>query len=933
MLQVPPPAPTLGADRPSGLIGRVLPAVATPSLMGLAVAFGGGVALYFALDREPASWVAIAAGLIAAGLAVLTVRTTLFALTAALLAATAGFSAAMLRTAAQPPLLDLPARAVTVEGVVVSVDILPEGRRVRLTGATLLGEGAKLPRDLRIRLHRSDLEQVLPGERVRVRALIRPPAPPASPGAFDFQRHAFFLGLGGVGFALAPAERLASANIPRTSASLAALRQTIIQRVLAALGGTEGSVAAALLTGQRQAIPEPVLEDLRRAGLAHLLAVSGLHVGIVAGLAYLVCRFALALWPPLLLHLSAKKVAAVVGVAAGFGYMLLTGSQVPMRRAVAMAALVALAVLLDRRLSALRALAFAALVVLTLQPEALLGASFQMSFAAVLALVAVWEGVRRSWLSPRRERGLPARLAVGFVAVLLTSLVASAATAPFVAHHFQRVPLYGPVANAVAVPLTSFWIMPWGLLALALMPLGLEPLALAPMGWGISAVVAVAETVSSWPLAAPALPATPSWTPAAAALGLVLLCLARPVLKPLGLVVLAAGPLAAVLSPQPDVLIAPDGRALALRLEGSWHLLARPDADRFVLAQWRQRAGDLPFHPLSPRLPPSPAIRCDGTACLIGPDERPNAILVLREGAVAPWCGRAPLILSLEPVRGRCAASIVLDRFAPWRNGAYAIWFEGPEIVSDAAWRGERPWVRFPGRPPNEGRWPSARSPTHRTEGEQRKTKQGGGCGFGHGKEVVAHADADIGVVAEHAVHAATEEKPIRLGIVGQGVDVHEQTSLLCRADAGLGRCRGIHPDPVGKSAKGGGRLRRSRAGRNRRQTRSIRPGEGESNQGQLGFGAEILQHRRNEGLDEHRFAAFEQPLPPWIRQFGEQSIGHRGEVAHAVGAERLGEFQFRINADELSSCAVMLICDLKNLGEGRDLERFATIVEAVAGE
>ncbi|MCS6853555.1 MAG: ComEC family competence protein [Elioraea sp.] len=670
----------------------------TPSLPWLAVAFGAGVGLYFALDREPSGWVAVAALVTAIGVLWVSARSRLLGPSLLGLAAAAGFSAAVLRTAGQPPLFELPTRAVTLEGVVAAVDVLPEGRRIRLTRPILHPDGATLQRDLRIRLHRSDTSSISPGERIRVRALVRPPAPPAAPGAFDFQRHAFFAGLGGVGFALAAAERLGNDGTRGSGVGLAALRQAIILRVLATLGGVEGSVAAALLTGQRQSIPEPVMEDLRRSGLAHLLAVSGLPVGIAAGLAYLLCRFALALWPPLLLHLSAKKVAAAVGVAAGFGYMLLTGSQVPMRRAVAMAALFALAVLLDRRLSALRALAFAALIVLGLQPEALLGASFQMSFAAVLALVVAWEGLRRSWLSPRREISLPARLAVGFAALLVTSAVASAATTPFVAHHFQRVPLYGVAANAIAVPLTSFWIMPWGLLALILMPVGLEPLAFAPMGWGISAVIAVAQAVSSWPAAAPSLPASPSWTPAAAGLGLILVCLARPFLKVVGVVLLAAGPVAAVILPQPDLLIAPDGRALALRVEGAWHLHARADADRFVLAQWRQRAGDVAFTPLDPRSPPSPALRCDRDACLIGPEDLPRAILLLREGPVAPWCGRAPLIVSLEPVRGRCPPSIVLDRFAPWRNGAYAIRLDGPEVLSDAAWRGERPWVRLPGR-------------------------------------------------------------------------------------------------------------------------------------------------------------------------------------------------------------------------------------------
>ncbi|MFN7000220.1 MAG: ComEC/Rec2 family competence protein, partial [Elioraea tepidiphila] len=198
-----------------------------------------------------------------------------------------------------------------------------------------------------------------------------------------------------------------------------------------------------------------------------------------------------------------KKIAAVAGTVGGLAYMLLTGSQVPMQRAIAMAALFTLAVVLDRSGVGLRALALAACVVLLIQPEALLGPSFQMSFAAVLALIAAWEAVRGTWLSPRGHRTLLVRAGYGGLALAFTSLVASAATAPFAAFHFQRVQVYGIAANALAVPLTSVWVMPWGMAALALMPLGLEGLALRAMALGISAILAVAREVASWPGASP----------------------------------------------------------------------------------------------------------------------------------------------------------------------------------------------------------------------------------------------------------------------------------------------------------------------------------------------------------------------------------------------------------------------------------------------
>ena len=201
-----------------------------------------------------------------------------------------------------------------------------------------------------------------------------------------------------------------------------------------------------------------------------------------------------------------------LGLLLGAGYTVLTGSQVPMLRSLAMAALATLAMLLGRRVVSLRALALAAALVLAWQPAALLGPSFQMSFAAVLALIAGWEAMRAPL---DRLRGQGEAWRRGLVAVLgltLTSLLAGLATMPYGLHHFGRLQLYGVVANAVAVPVTSLLVMPAGMLAVLLMPFRLEWLALVPMGWGTEIVLATARRVASWPGAAAI--ASPSFFPA-----------------------------------------------------------------------------------------------------------------------------------------------------------------------------------------------------------------------------------------------------------------------------------------------------------------------------------------------------------------------------------------------------------------------------------
>src|SRR5829696_1962862 len=218
-----------------------------------------------------------------------------------------------------------------------------------------------------------------------------------------------------------------------------------------------------------------------------------------------------------------------------------------------MAALATLALLTGRRAISMRGLALAAVVVLLLQPAAVLGASFQMSFAAVMALIAGWE-----WLRPRLpppQQRWRCRLAVALFGTVATSILAGAATTPFGLHHFGRLQLYGVVANALAVPLTSVLIMPAGMAAVALMPFGLENLALALMGWGVEGVLSVARTVAAWPGAAVAAPPIPAAALCIVAFGMVWLSLWRSRMRLLGVPLIAAGFAGGAAQRPPDILV------------------------------------------------------------------------------------------------------------------------------------------------------------------------------------------------------------------------------------------------------------------------------------------------------------------------------------------------------------------------------------------
>ena len=228
------------------------------------------------------------------------------------------------------------------------------------------------------------------------------------------------------------------------------------------------------MTGDRGAINDDVWQALRDSGLAHLLAISGLHVGLVAGILFFTLRGGLAMIEPLALRHPIKKWAAAAVMVGALGYVVLTGGTVPTQRAFVMLGLVLLAVMLDRRPFSMRLVAWAAVIVLVTAPEAMLGPSFQMSFAAVVALIATYEIAKEPMRRWRRGAGPGRRAMVYLAAVALTTLVAGLATSPFALYHFNRVAAYGLAANLFAVPITSLWIMPWTMVGYALMPLGLE---------------------------------------------------------------------------------------------------------------------------------------------------------------------------------------------------------------------------------------------------------------------------------------------------------------------------------------------------------------------------------------------------------------------------------------------------------------------------
>ena len=629
------------------------------------VCLGLGIALWFGLRFEPGGWHYAAMGL-GAVLCLLAGRRTAYAplcLGAALVLAGALIAGHRAHSVAGPV---LGWRSYgPVEGTVVEVD-RSASDKARITLAdVVMGDvpPSRTPRRVRLSLH-GDWPGVdpVPGMRVMTTAHLSPPAGPVEPGGFDFQRHAWFEGLGAVGYVQVPLVLAAPGEgglrhlVGRARAALSAAMQ-------AALPGETGAFAAAVTTGDRSGMSPQTIETLRDSNLAHLLAISGLHMGLLTGFVFAALRTVLAAIPPVALRLPAKKVSAVVALLAATVYLALSGGAVATERAYVMAVVMLGAVLLDRRAISLRSVALAALIVLMLRPEALAGPGFQMSFSATLALVVAFQTLRR-----HRTRRLPKWIRP-VAAVLTTSFVAGMATAPFSAAHFNQMAHYGLAANLLSVPVMGSLVIPAAVVAALLAPLGLAAPALWAMGLGIDWILLVAERVASLDGATTLVPGPPSSFLPAFALGAIVLSLWRGPMRLAGLAPMAVAFALWAVTERPLGLVSDTGGLVGwMGPEG--RALSRPRGDGFVARVWLENDGDaasqeeaaarsggegwerLPLpgggvlHHLHGRSGPERA----EAAC------RPGAVLVLTE----TWDGSGPCrVLDAEALRGTGAVALV----------------------------------------------------------------------------------------------------------------------------------------------------------------------------------------------------------------------------------------------------------------------------------
>jgi len=650
-------------------------------LVAVAMALISGVVIYFALPFEPSLSLTIILAVPFIGILLrfgasnrLLQEGAILALALIIGLAAATFHASRVTA----PILPDSERFYVLEGTVDLFEVNDEGgKRLIISGPVIDKlDVDKTPKRLSMMVRTDVPDDLAVGERVALSAMLAAPSGPVYPGGFNFARKAWFDQIGGMGFATSAVvpvgEGAESADIGFWEARRPIIRAHVSDHVSnpAAKG-----LATALLSGDRSLIPDDVARAMRDAGLAHVLAISGLHMGLVTATIFFMIEACLALFPSIALRVAPAKLAAVVAWCGALAYLFLSGGAVSTVRAFIMVSVALVAVLIDRKAFSLRSVAIAAIFIVLVQPNAVISVGFQMSFAAVAALVVVYNRYGLTLIygkAIKKEGGLKwfHKLGGVMIASIITTLVAELAIAPFALYHFQNIVLYGVLANMIVIPIISFCVMPLLLLSLILMPFGLDWMILPLVEIGLNIVVDTALWVSALPGATGHIPAMEpkflivamvgflSWVIIRSWQGVATMAVAA------SLMLLFAG-----LQQPPKGYISKAGNVFALT-QSNTNLAFNTARHSYAKENWQRASGE---KPISKGRMPLLEKSCDSVSCLYVDDAGLTIAQAKTYAALMQDCGRVDIIIAPELTGTACKGSTLVVDWRVLADGPLAI--------------------------------------------------------------------------------------------------------------------------------------------------------------------------------------------------------------------------------------------------------------------
>jgi competence protein ComEC len=528
------------------------------------VGIGVGICWYFLLEQEPNFRLTIGAFLFCLALFALADRWR--GIAAMILAVSFGFLVSQLRTNSVHTFMlsESPNKPISFTATIEFCEKTENGlkfivrdvaRKYNDSLNELCKKFSKLHLIWRGKKALGEQADFVPGTRALFRVVLSPIYPSAFPGAYDFRKQHFFKGISARGFLLKPPQIMAKASGSSTRIFIEKIRHKINKKMEEYLSRDAAAIGEALITGNTAGISKEIRTTFANTGIAHLLAISGLHMGIIGFFIFWLSRIILCCFPVISMFFDVKKIAAVASWMVTLIYLSISGCSVPSLRAFIMHTLIIVAILCNRTALTMRSVAIAATLVMTFTPEVILFPSFQMSFGAVMAIVAFYEG--RQW----RQNA--------FISVLMTTVIASIPTSIISISVFNQLTLNSIPANMISIPLMSFYIMPLAVAVLFFMMFDLSKPMIILMGYGVDLLRKIAEEISKLPGSFFVMP-TPSMEAVAIfTVSGVFLLLIHHKIRIIGIFGLLLGVFVYIRQPKADIFIAPHGKAIGLRTDNA----------------------------------------------------------------------------------------------------------------------------------------------------------------------------------------------------------------------------------------------------------------------------------------------------------------------------------------------------------------------------
>jgi competence protein ComEC len=580
----------------------------------------------------------------------------------------------------------------TGQAIVVDVEERSTGF-TRLTLEDLIPQNKDAKQYTRVRLFaRTEIPRyLLAGDRVKFSAVLERPQGKITPNGYDFARAAFFDGIQATGYVTTPVTIMVAEEKPGFSVN--ALRQSLAAKVIEVIPGQAGALAAALLVGRRSHLSADSVDNLRASGLAHMLAISGLHMGLFVGAAFFVFEFVLLFVPIRSPYMNSRKLAAIFAWFAALGYLFLSGMSTATIRAFIIVSIAIAAILLDRRVVSLRSIALAALSILLINPHSVLSAGFQMSFAATIALVSFYEMLneRRQQKYEDKEEGVKSVDTGSFSTLLrkggqflyytsLTTVIAQLAILPIALVHFQTVSVLGLLSNLVAVPILLFIVVPFGALTAFLAIFGFEWMSIPVLGWGLEQILEIASFVAGVHWAQFFGKPVYEWVLPLSLISGAMLILVRNngAISVSALLAYLILPFIAI-QPSPEIIIAKSGNSIAFRDKNKDIAFYTLRQTGFQAESYKKQWGRAPYYHVVRK-----KRSCDDYACLYRVNNDQVIANIRYFPALAQECNQATFVIIPRRWRVYCkGAAVIIEKEKLEAEGPLFVYEEdqGQELV------------------------------------------------------------------------------------------------------------------------------------------------------------------------------------------------------------------------------------------------------------